>query len=392
LRTRVIHATIPFMQLGSLIRPFRVLFPTTLLLFACGSTEVVASDDAGHACVPGRVVSCPGPSGCSGTQTCNTEGTGYGSCACGAGAPDARSDVSAESGRDAMLEADAVSESSTDSGGDASSGPCGRFKSGYTGTWGTVAPVSITVSWISGYVPPSGTATLYIGDSSTTFQSYNSATDSYATLLSPTYATLGGLAWTTGFTTGMAGYTTQDYLQVYDPSTGAWTAPGMTSAGATQGGQTATDDAGNIWGFQNGSGLLRWPGFSVSSLTTPLMGLGIGVMTFDSCSGLLYIAGIGYPAFYSYDPAGGTQTLLKGLPDGASFSSGFCGDRSGHIFAYSYVPSGPIYQYTIATNSWTTLPAGPMNSGYSFCTVGADGYLYATAPPASTAMNRIKLK
>src|SRR5258708_15089808 len=43
-----------------------------------------ASDDgaAATACIPGRSVACVGPGGCSSNQVCNSNGAGYGACAC----------------------------------------------------------------------------------------------------------------------------------------------------------------------------------------------------------------------------------------------------------------------------------------------------------------------
>jgi hypothetical protein len=287
--------------------------------------------------------------------------------------------------------ADAMADTSSDTGVGDASGPCGRFKTGFTGSWGTAASVSITPSWMSGYVPATGTATFYIGDSMSTFQSYDRMTDTYTTLLAPDEPTLYGLAWTTGFSTGMAGFNQADYLEIYNVTTGTWTAPGMTLAGSEQAGATATDDAGNVWGFQNSSGLLKWPGFGVVTLPTPLASP-VGLMTFDSCSGLLYVTSVNGAALYSFDPTSNSQTLLTGLPSGRSFGNAFCGDRSGHIFAFPYEPSTPFYQYTIATDSWTALPSGATNGGENLCAVGADGYLYTIAAGVSTTMNRIKLK
>ncbi len=52
------------------------------LPIACSSTSTRTS--GGGECLPGSTQACLGPAACSGAQTCNDKGTGYGDCICGA--------------------------------------------------------------------------------------------------------------------------------------------------------------------------------------------------------------------------------------------------------------------------------------------------------------------
>jgi hypothetical protein len=275
-----------------------------------------------------------------------------------------------------------------------SSGGCGRFTTGYKGAWSTVgAPFPIGFSGgmgMSGYVPAGGTDTTYLSFNSS-FTSYATGTDTYTTLTaSPaSFPSYGSTAWFAGALWASASTS----IIRYDLTAGTWSTPatGLTSTGFSR--QTTNDDAGNIWSYSTESSLLEY-NISASTttyhtLTNPLTGSEPRIV-FDSCDGLLYLSDYFTVPFYSYDPVSGTQKKLTGLPLSTDFQDGFCGDRSGHIFA---VTSGAtMYQYTIATDTWVAMPSGGVvGSATSACGVGADGYLYATDPSVASTMYRIQL-
>lgn len=56
------------------------LFASLMTTWACASSEP-AQEQA--ACVPGQSIQCAGPSGCSGSQVCKVDGSGFDSCDCG---------------------------------------------------------------------------------------------------------------------------------------------------------------------------------------------------------------------------------------------------------------------------------------------------------------------
>jgi hypothetical protein len=49
-------------------------------------------------CVPGTTMECIGPGACRGGQSCNAEGTGYGTCDCGTGGVDGSDDAPTSNG------------------------------------------------------------------------------------------------------------------------------------------------------------------------------------------------------------------------------------------------------------------------------------------------------
>jgi hypothetical protein len=270
---------------------------------------------------------------------------------------------------------------------------CGRFMTGYTGAWSTVAVDPFTDGMgMSGYVPAGATATLYLlYGFGTEVDQYSSSSNTYTPLAAaptefpdwPSAAWLGNALW---------GITGGDVVR-YDIAAGTWTTPttGLTVATYNQ---TTNDDSGNLWTYASNTDLLEYNTSSaVSTMHTLTMALTGDEprIVFDSCSGLLYVTEYLTTAFYSYDPVTGVQTALAGLPGGADFQDGFCGDRSGHIFAVT--DSATAYQYTISTNTWVALPAGGViGTQESACGVGADGYLYATDPGEDSTMYRILLQ
>ena len=70
---------------------------------ACSSS----SGGSGTACTPGASVACVGVGGCSGGQTCASDGSGYGACACGGNVDASANDGSVDAGANRDAAADA---------------------------------------------------------------------------------------------------------------------------------------------------------------------------------------------------------------------------------------------------------------------------------------------
>jgi hypothetical protein len=275
--------------------------------------------------------------------------------------------------------------------GKCTGGGCGRFMTGYTGAWSTAAANPFAAAMgISNYVPAASATTLYLLDG-TSLDAYSTTTNTYTPLLAAPAAmpSYGSVAW---FSNALWSFNGTELLR-YDITGNTWSAPdAMVTAYADS--QTTNDDSGNLWSFSSLSALLEYnvaTGVATTlTLTTALTG-GEPRITFDSCSGLLYFAGFNAAPFYSYDPATGTQATLPVLPASNTIQDGFCGDRSGHVFAVTNTAT--MYQYTISTGVWAAMPAGgPTGDFNSACGVGADGFLYATDPETATTMYRIQLE
>jgi hypothetical protein len=57
----------------------------------------------------------------------------------------------------------------------------------------------------------------------------------------------------------------------------------------------------------------------------------------------------------------------------------FCSDRSGHIYAAGGSSGRTMFQYIVATDTWTAMPDLPEDHGNNgSCTVSGDGYLYVS--------------
>jgi hypothetical protein len=271
---------------------------------------------------------------------------------------------------------------------------CGRFTSGYTGAWTTATanPFSTTMG-MAGYLPSGGTATMYLNDG-TSFDEYDTSSNTYSALAAPPVAfpSYGSTAFANAAIWSIA---TGDVIS-FDLASSTWTtaATGLT---VEQDSQTTSDDAGNLWSYSTAGELLAYniaAGTTTTyTLTTPLTNsfdYDEPRIVFDSCSGLLYLTDYSSTPLYSYDPASGTQTTLSSLPLANDFQDGFCGDRSGHLFAVT--DTDLMYQYTIATDTWVAMPTGgPTGDENSACGVGADGFLYATDPAEGSTMYRIQL-
>lgn len=270
---------------------------------------------------------------------------------------------------------------------------CGRFTTGFTGPWSTVAanPLDTGVGF-SDYLPVGAPATLYLGRNNN-FDSFSSSSNSYTTLSSPptSFGSYRSMAYFGGFIWSM---TNGDVIK-YDPTTNTWTTPatGLLTADSAQ---TAVDDQGNLWTWQDASNLLE---YNIATGTTTIHPLSPSLssdeprIVYDSCSRLFYLADFDSRSFHSYDPSTGTVTPLASLPGSQFFQDGFCADRSGHVFAVVNGSNG-MYQYTISTDTWVQLPTtgSVVGASNSACGIGSDGFLYASDPGEDATMYRIQLQ
>jgi hypothetical protein len=283
-------------------------------------------------------------------------------------------------------------------------GGCGRFAKGFTGAWSTAAVNPFgTQMGISNYVPATSTVTLFLNYDAD-LDSYSTTTNAYTALTAATVAMppYGSTAW---YADALWSFTSGDLIS-YDIMAGTWSTV-KTGLTVSQDTQTTNDDSGNLWSFAPGvtsggsTSLGQLIEYSVATgasstitLPTPLVtSYAEPRIAFDSCTGLLYLTNYDSVSLYSFDPKTSAEVALPALPSSLTFEDGFCGDRSGHLFAVTNSPSTTAYQYTIATGTWEAMPTGGViGSSNSACGVGADGFLYATDPAEGTTMYRIQLE
>ena len=86
------------------------------------------------------------------------------------------------------------------------------------------------------------------------------------------------------------------------------------------------------------------------------------------------------------DPANHTPLIPE-----ATMNDIYCGDRSRHIYAAGGTGGATMWQYDIATNTWSPLPDLPADhSNNGSCLVSDGGYLYVT-PGANRQFYRLPL-
>jgi outer membrane protein assembly factor BamB len=179
----------------------------------------------------------------------------------------------------------------------------------------------------------------------------------------------------------------------YDIATSTWTTPligAPASAGDTQ---NAHDDTGHVYAvtadnriatYDVGTNTISYQPFGMSSPAT------YPRIAWDSVSRLLYLSpNITNSNVYSFDPATGAIRTLTPLPESHSTPT-FCSDRSGHLYAAGNNNGTRIWQYRVATDTWTMIPDLPFDhDANGNCTVTDDGWLYVTNTGVNLARIRL---
>jgi hypothetical protein len=267
-------------------------------------------------------------------------------------------------------------------------GSCTHY-SGVTGAWTTLASFPDGDNGFTDFSPP-GTSAIYSAgdDTDGNFYRYDPSADAWTTLTSSPEAFTGngegsysGPAWV-----GDAIYAfAPDKVMKFDIALGTWSAPLTTTINVEDEGQHTHDDSGHVYAVAADGNLLKYDvtakTIATVTLSAPLTNLSEPRLEWDSATHLLFAA----PSFHgteldSIDPTTGTVTLLAPNP-GTQVSDIFCADRNGHLYAMGGNSVAQLYQYVIATNTWTLLSNNPPpfnGSNDGACTVTSDGWLYFT--------------
>jgi hypothetical protein len=266
-------------------------------------------------------------------------------------------------------------------------GSCAHY-SGVTGAWAPVATEPGNKYGGFSDFSPAGQTVFYGTDYLGGFYRYDEApANAWTTLTSSpepisTPGDFAGPAWVGNKLYGIA----LDEVMVYDIASNVWT-PHLTATATSVGYevQDTHDDSGHVYAIKSDGNLLKYDiagdALTTVTLSAPLASNSEARMAWDSATHLLITA----PSYDgteldSIDPATGTVTLLAPVP-GAQMSDIFCGDRNGHIYANGGDNTVTLYQYVIATNTWTLLSNNPppfSGANQGSCTVTSDGWLYYT--------------
>jgi outer membrane protein assembly factor BamB len=269
-------------------------------------------------------------------------------------------------------------------------GSCGRF-TGATGTAWETKKTSPALGGQPGFSDLNTGSTFYAAGG-TNFDLYTATTDTWTPLAAIPTSVTSWVAplWTAPDTIYMFG---GGAVMQYTISSNSWTTvkSGLSTYTSAQ---SAHDDAGHLFTLQTDGNIAQFDiaTGTVTTLAFTAGGMSEPRMTYDSCAKKLYLA----PQFtsgtlYSYDPVTKTTATLKSHPDGF-MNDVFCSDRSGHVYAAGASGGTDFWQYTTATDTWTSLPAMPADHGDNgACGVTEDGWLY-TVPMSGGIVYRLQLK
>ena len=114
-------------------------------------------------------------------------------------------------------------------------------------------------------------------------------------------------------------------------------------------------------------------------------------MGYNAPNNSIYFGGFADDEVYRYDiETGVTDTTLTVHPEGF-LNDIFCSDRNGHIYAAGSSSGTSLWQYDIATDTWTTITDYPTDHGNNgSCSVSLDGWLYME-PGSLTTIYKLPL-
>ncbi|MGH7280483.1 MAG: hypothetical protein ACRELY_03085, partial [Polyangiaceae bacterium] len=273
-------------------------------------------------------------------------------------------------------------------------GSCAHY-TGVTGAWQVVA--SEPGAGFGGFsdFSPAGVSSFYAIDYQGGLYRYDEApADTWATLsTSPEVFSqngdFAGPAWVGG---KLFGFATDEVLE-YDIASGSWsTHLPATPTNVGDYAQATHDDSGHVFAIDGNGNLLKYDiagnTLTTVTLSAPLTTEYEARLEWDSATHLLYAAP-SYDAteLDSIDLATGNVVLLSPIP-GSQMSDIFCADRNGHLYANGGDSTVTLYQYVIATDTWTLLSNNPppfSGQNQGACTVTSDGWLYYTDGYANIA-------
>ena len=254
-----------------------------------------------------------------------------------------------------------------------STGGCGRFATGATGSWTVGATTSPANNNGFSDITPVGGTGFYLNSGSGTLYGYTEASRVFTSLGTvPNESGYAGPAWIGGTLYFMS----QGEVATYTIATGAFAVLATGLPGAS-GGNTTHDSSGNLYTVDSNGKVLK---YTLSSGTWSEISSALGNnqphIAFDACTNLLYVT----PQFeggsvYSVNPTTGAVATLPSPP--GSTSDALCSDNSGHVFILNPLATN-AYQLNTATSTWVTLPSSPaLGAQNGSCTVADDGNLYA---------------
>ncbi len=260
-----------------------------------------------------------------------------------------------------------------------------RFTGGFGSTWEMLANNTESGYSLMTYHPAHISDIYNMYDS--TGQRYSPATNTWTPLstVGPSSNPWFQLAPTGMYLHGWVAYTTA--LWRYNVNTDGWTNQATFAGGTNEYTMAATDEAGYVYGYVNNGNVIQYNpqnnGLAYYGTSIPaLRGSGSLFETrlaYDPPTRSLYMGAFSTPDLYRFDLTTLATTQLSPIPE-FQLNDIFCSDRSGHIYAAGDSGGTTMFQYTIATDTWVSIPDFPQDhSNNGSCVVSDDGHLYVSS-------------
>jgi hypothetical protein len=173
------------------------------------------------------------------------------------------------------------------------------------------------------------------------------------------------------------------YVYSYDPSSDYWDTVSSTSW-RDDANMTESDEYGVLYGYDSAGNVAVYD-TTTGAQSSYATGLGSEYETrlgYDPISRAVFFGYFAAGNLYRFDIATGAITAVSSHPE-AYLNDIFCSDRSGHIYAAGGSSGKTMWQYDIASDSWSSIPDFPVDHGNNWsCTVSDTGWLYVGAGKA----------
>lgn len=166
----------------------------------------------------------------------------------------------------------------------------------------------------------------------------------------------------------------------YDTRTDTW-AMVATHTGTNEYSMAVADRAGFVYGHLNDGRLMRLDprANTISYLVTTSGRQFEPRLAYDPETNSIFFGAYDGPNLYQYDLDTSATTMRTRIPE-PQLNDIFCSDNSGHIYVAGDSSGTTLFQYTIATDTWTPLPGFPADHGNNgTCAVSDDGWLYVSS-------------
>jgi hypothetical protein len=253
---------------------------------------------------------------------------------------------------------------------------CNPFRSfdGTTAsTWETLRYAPSSVRGFQSYHMEADYEVIYHQYGSTQ-QYYDPSTDSWTSLGSTPYTSYwaGQAPWD-----GLLWSIRNGNVYSYDPATDTWTTVTSTSWSDDQN-MTESDEDGVLYGYDSSGNIAVYDTVTGTQTSHPT-GLGSEYETrmgYDPISRAVFFGYFGASYLHKFDIETGVVSSVTSIPE-SQLNDIFCSDRSGHIYAAGGTSGTTMWQYDVATDTWSAIPDLPSDHGNNnSCVVSDSGWLY----------------